>query len=146
MGPSPKHWDRRCVQPKEVSSAGVCRQPEGGKELLPGFPWGPDSKINCFEGHNGTSPWRAQGSVHGSRRRGQEAEPTYLNTHLPPGRAAGERTPGLAQTPTPVMGGPFLGLAGTPSASQLAQLRGLGLSPPESLLSPQGSVTRPAEI
>ena len=89
MGPSPKQRDRSCVQPKEVRSAGACRQPEGGKELLPGFPWGADSKINCFEGNNSASPRTAQGPVHGSRRGGQEAEPTYPNPHLPPGRAAG---------------------------------------------------------
>lgn len=88
MGASPKRWDGSCVQPKEVRSAGVCRQPEGGKELLPGFPWGDDSRISCFEGNNSTSPRKAQGSVRGSRRGGREAAPTYPNPHLPSGRAA----------------------------------------------------------
>lgn len=40
MDPSPKHRDRRCVQLQEVRSVGACRQPEGGKELAPGFPTG----------------------------------------------------------------------------------------------------------
>lgn len=145
MGPSPKHRDRSCGPPKEVRSAGVCRQPEGGKSCsqvshgeltpkstvlkatvaqIPGQPrdlrmaLGEDSRLSPLT-QTPTFPLEA-GRV--SRGSSGERGPWDLLGHPCDGEGCVS----------------FLGVAGTPSVSQLARLQGWGLSPPGSGL---GAVT-----
>jgi len=153
VGPSPKHWDTSCMQPKEVRSAGICRQPEGGKELLPGFPWGPDSKIKCFEGNSSTIPGQHRDLCMALEEVARGLSPLTRTPALPlegqwvesAAALLGKEDPGTGSD-TPVTRGSLVGLAGTPSASRLGAAAGLGaVTPRVPPLSPRQQ-TRPADI
>lgn len=120
----PKAVGQSCVQPQELGSGGVWDSPRE-KELLPGFPWGADSKLNSSEGgSNNTRPRAAQGCMCGSRRGRWEDEPPHLSTHLPlEGQQVesvadlqGRRTPDWLRHPCDGKGWGILpGTDGTPS-------------------------------